>query len=78
MKTGKGGPGSSFWQFLADVIKVWSIARSVGPILKFRKPLERELYAFSYESNLTHAILNISKIMSLKMKAGIVYLLRVI
>ena len=32
-----------------------AMARSIGPIVKPRPPLEREIYALSYESNLTNS-----------------------
>ena len=47
------------------------MARSVGPNLKARPPLEREFYTLSYKSNFKRAILNISEDMGQSARVGI-------
>ena len=47
------------------------MARFVGPNLKTKPPLEKEFNTLSYESNLNLTILNISEVMSERVRVGI-------
>ena len=47
------------------------MARSIGPKLKPKPPLEREFNALSYESILPERILDISEVMEKRVRDGI-------